>query len=195
MVACQPQQIDVVEDWSDSGQNAVSVDGGQGADPGVDGDDAPPDPTADVDGSTLGAGSNPCREPVLGRVQSVIDGDTIKVETGRGVERVRLIGIDAPEVDHSGPDDECFGEEASNFLKDRIDQQLVWLTFDSECDDHYDRTLAYVHTHDAFIQRSLLEAGMVSAYRVSPNTSFSTAFQSDEDAARAMSAGMWGACP
>tara|TARA_Y100000589_G_C26957751_1_gene549295 strand:- start:396 stop:791 length:396 start_codon:yes stop_codon:yes gene_type:complete len=131
----------------------------------------------------------------LGRVQSVTDGDTIKVETGRGVERVRLIGIDAPEVDHTGPDDECYGEEATTFLEERIDAKLVWLTFDAECDDHYDRTLAYVHTHDGFIQRSLLEAGMVRHYRVSPNTSFSTVFQSDEDAAQAMNVGMWGACP
>ena len=114
---------------------------------------------------------------------------------GRGVERVRLIGIDAPEVDHTGPDDECYGEEATAFLEERIDGKLVWLTFDAECDDHYDRTLAYVHTHDGFVQRSLLEAGMVRHYRVSPNTSFSTVFQSDEDAARAMNVGMWGACP
>jgi len=195
MVACQPSQNNVGENWADSGQHDAPTESGTPAGGGTGGDDAPPDPTADVDATTLGAGPNPCREPVLGRVYSVIDGDTIKVETGRGMERVRLIGIDAPEVDHSGPDDECYGEEATEFLEERINEKLVWLTFDSECDDHYDRTLAYVHTHEAFIQRSLLESGMVSAYRVSPNTSFSTAFQADEDTARAMDVGMWGACP
>ena len=141
MVACQPSQNNVGENWADSGQHDAPTESGTPAGGGTGGDDAPPDPTADVDATTLGAGPNPCREPVLGRVYSVIDGDTIKVETGRGMERVRLIGIDAPEVDHSGPDDECYGEEATEFLEERINEKLVWLTFDSECDDHYDRTL------------------------------------------------------
>ena len=88
------------------------------------------DPLADIDPATLPAGAQPCREPVMGRVQDITDGDTFKVETGRGVERVRMIGIDTPEVDHTGPDDECFGEEASVFLDEKIGDRLVWLTFD-----------------------------------------------------------------
>ena len=44
-----------------------------------------------------------------------------------------------------------------------IEDKRVWLTFDAECKDGYDRTLAYVHrgleTND-FAQRLLLrEAG------------------------------------
>ena len=103
LVACQPQQNELDGDGSDSGQS-IANNGEVSADGGSSADDTPDDPTADVDGGSLGAGPNPCREPVLGRVQSVTDGDTIKVETGRGVERVRLIGIDAPEVDHTGPE-------------------------------------------------------------------------------------------
>ena len=75
-----------------------------------------PDPIDEIDGSSLPAGVTPCREPVKGEVVEVTDGDTIRVKTGRGVERVRLIGIDTPEVDHSGPNDDCFGEEAKAFL-------------------------------------------------------------------------------
>ena len=78
-----------------------------------------PDPLEDIDPSTLPSGQNPCRDPVIGRVQDITDGDTFKVQTGRGVERVRMIGIDTPEVDHTGPDDECFGEEASTFLEEK----------------------------------------------------------------------------
>lgn len=132
-----------------------------------------------------------------GEVVEVTDGDTIKVRTGRGVERVRLIGIDTPEVDHSGPDDECFGEEAKAFLTAMIDDKRVWLTFDAECKDGYDRTLAYVHrgveTND-FVQRLLLRGGWATAYAVSPNVSLREMFEADEAAARSASEGLWGEC-
>ena len=152
------------------------------------------DPLADVDPTTLPAGTQPCREPVMGRVQDITDGDTFKVETGRGVERVRMIGINTPEVDHTGPDDECFADEASVFLEEKIGNRLVWLTFDAECDDHYDRTLAYVHTMEGFIQRAVLQAGMGVAYTFSPNDSFSRTFAADEEDARSAGVGLWGEC-
>ena len=160
-------------------------------------DETQQDPIDLIDGSDLPAGTSPCREPVLGLVTSVIDGDTIKVETGRGVETVRLIGIDTPEVDHSGPDDECFGEESKFFLNDLVYQHKVWLTFDAECDDYYDRTLAYVHigTDDEdFIQRIMLQGGWASTLVVEPNTSFRTLFQSDQSVAQSANAGLWGEC-
>ena len=147
-----------------------------------------------MDPSGLPSGQEPCRDPVLGRVQEITDGDTFKVQTGRGVERVRMIGIDTPEVDHSGPDDECFANEASVFLDEKIGERLVWLTFDAECDDRYDRTLAYVHTIDGFIQRDVLRAGMGFAFAVSPNDSFSGTFSADESTARSTGVGLWGEC-
>ena len=165
---------------------------GSAIDADADGDE--PDPIENIDPESLPAGPSPCRGPVLGLVVDITDGDTIKVETGRGRERVRLIGIDTPEIDHSGPDDECFAEEARSFLSEKIANDRVWLTFDAECDDAYDRTLAYVHTEDLFVQRGLLQAGMASAYSVSPNTAFADTFYSDEGAARADRAGMWGEC-
>jgi micrococcal nuclease len=188
-------------DWSDTGspdsdqgstdsQEDEDIDGGSN-----DADAGEPDPIEDMDSSLLPAGPSPCRDPVLGLVVDITDGDTVRVETGRGIERVRLIGIDTPEVDHTGPDDECFGEEAALFLAEQIDNERVWLTFDSECDDHYDRTLAYIHTENLFVQRSLLQAGMATAYAVSPNTSFSSVFSSDESTARSENVGLWGECP
>ncbi len=157
----------------------------------------PPDPLDEIDPSTLPAGASPCRAPVKGRVVEVIDGDTVKVETGRGVERVRLIGIDTPEVDHSGPDDDCFGEEAKAFVTATINNKSVWLTFDQECEDAYDRTLAYLHrgTEDNdFIQRLLLQGGWATVFRVAPNVTFHETFLSDAATASASDLGLWGEC-
>lgn len=156
-----------------------------------------PDPIEEIDETALPQGAEPCRNPVLGTVVSVTDGDTIKVETGRGRESVRLIGIDTPEVDHSGPDDDCFGEEAKAYLTAMLNGDRVWLTFDAECEDHFGRTLAYVHRGTEeypFVQRMLLQGGWASAYAVQPNVSFRSMFESDQSGAMASSAGMWGSC-
>ena len=157
------------------------------------------DPWRDFDTSIVPEGPTPCREPVSGVVDEVIDGDTIKVATGRGIERVRLIGVNTPEVDHTGPDDDCYGEEAKAYVEGALDGQPIWLGFDTECEDHFGRTLAYVHTgqpqEEAFFQRRLLLGGWAATLEISPNTAYAGTFGTAEAAARTADAGMWGECP
>ncbi len=159
--------------------------------------DEPVDPVEFIDPDNLRAGDEPCRTAVLGTVSEIVDGDTIKVKTGRGVERVRMIGIDTPEVDHSGPDDECYSLESSAFLEDLIQDKKLWLTFDAECTDDYGRTLAYVHRgldDDDFIQRVLLRGGWASTFAVHPNVSFRSLFDADQAQAQSTNEGLWGDC-
>jgi micrococcal nuclease len=155
------------------------------------------DPFADIDPDLLDQGASPCRSPTFVSVDEVVDGDTIRVTSGRGVERVRLIGIDASEVDHDGDWDDCWAEEAKAYVTTLIEQRSVWLSFDAECEDNYGRTLAYVHTRpgdEGFLQRALLTDGWVSTFAVSPNTTFETLFGNDESEARSADRGLWGAC-
>ncbi|MFC7504048.1 thermonuclease family protein [Nocardioides sp. CPCC 206347] len=53
------------------------------------------------------------------RVTAVVDGDTIRVETsgGRQHGRVRLLGIDAPEVAHPPEPAECYAADATGLLE------------------------------------------------------------------------------
>ena len=53
------------------------------------------------------------------RVTAVVDGDTIRVETlgGRQLGRVRLLRIDAPEVEHPPEPAECYAEDATGLLE------------------------------------------------------------------------------
>ena len=195
---------DAPADASDSGEPTSDLDDRERdpRDPTDDGDtdgdpDDPDDPFSQIDPSSLAAGSSPCREPVYGQVQRVTDGDTITVLTGRGEERVRLIGIDAPEVDHDGSDDECWAEEAADFVHDTLQGEGVWLTFDAECEDHFDRTLAYVHNglgERGFFQRALLLEGWVEAFSVAPNTTHASQFELDEEYAQGAGNGLWSAC-
>ena len=68
-------------------------------------------------------------------VERVIDGDTIVLTTG---ERVRFIGVDAPEIGEPGAD------EATQFVRDLIDGQVIWLESDGNDTDRFDRLRRYI---------------------------------------------------
>lgn len=79
----------------------------------------------------------------------VIDGDTVAVLLAGKEERVRLIGINAPEPnDPGGP--ECYAEEATRHLRELAKTGMVDLTFDESqgARDVYGRLLAYVSLPD-----------------------------------------------
>ncbi len=78
--------------------------------------------------------------PTSAEVVRVVDGDTIVVSINGIEERVRLIGVDAPELDAAG------GPEARGHLAEILTLDTVWLTEggDGEDRDHYGRLLRYV---------------------------------------------------
>lgn len=87
-----------------------------------------------------------CREPVETRVSCTLDGDTFDVGGSCGEfadERVRMLGINAPEIEHDEPA-ECYGDIAAAALAELLTDQTVTLSFDFDCTDRYGRSLAYV---------------------------------------------------
>ncbi len=80
-------------------------------------------------------------------IACVLDGDTFDFGgCGEGVgERVRMLGVDAPEIAHNDSEiPECFGDESHEELSRILSGREVRLTFDESCEDIYQRTLAYV---------------------------------------------------
>jgi micrococcal nuclease len=69
------------------------------------------------------------------RVRNVYDGDTLTLVDER---RVRLLGIDTPEMKPPQP----YSEEAKQYTKSRCNKQEIWLLIDGE--DHYGRLLAHI---------------------------------------------------
>jgi len=133
---------------------------------------------------------------VLAFVQDVIDGDTIRVDTGNDWETVRFIGVDTPELAHHGQQQECFAAEAAAFTQ-QLGGDTIWLTFDNDCADDYGRTLAYVHigaTDQDFFERLLLREGYARHLYFAETGTFGDTFERDEALAQERSAGMWGAC-
>ncbi len=171
-------------------------------------DDVADDDTADDDDSVwcgndpfytdpgyLPAGDAPCREPLLVKLRDTIDGDTVYVDLEDGsYEKIRIIGIDTPEIGWDGEPDECYAQEARTYLYQQLSGGCFWLTFDAECWDPYDRLLAYVHTQDGFFEVETLEAGNAEVMLFEPNTTFAALFYQALGVAQGSNAGMWGEC-
>ena len=78
------------------------------------------------------------------KVVRVIDGDTLVIDDGTGTElRVRLIGVDAPEIRPLQP----YGQEAKDFVEQMIDLAggYVRLQFDGDGTDRSGRVRAHIH--------------------------------------------------
>lgn len=129
-------------------------------------------------------------------VVAVVDGDTIDVSFEQaGAERVRLIGIDAPESVSPSTPEQCFGAEASEALTDLLPPGTrVRLERDLETRDRYGRLLAYVHHDDVLINARLIEHGYANAVFYAPNTAYEVEFTRREAKAREAGVGLWSAC-
>ncbi len=79
-------------------------------------------------------------------VERVVDGDTIIVRVNGQRERVRLVGMNAPESVHEDESKNTpEGHEASDHLKSLLHEgDTVYLQQDTSSTDQYDRRLAYV---------------------------------------------------
>jgi endonuclease YncB( thermonuclease family) len=84
-------------------------------------------------------------------VECVYDGDTFYTGGcgGDSDEAFRMLGIQAPELSSPDrPEPDCYGQEATDLLKELILNQQIRMEFDVECTDIYQRTLAWVFIED-----------------------------------------------
>ena len=131
-------------------------------------------------------------------VVRVVDGDTLVASIGGREENARLIGIDTPETKRPDTPVECFGPEASDRLHALLPAGTpVRLELDEEPRDRYGRLLVYLHrsADDAFINEAMVVEGLADTLSIAPNTAYDDRFAAAVTAARAGSAGLWGACP
>ena len=122
-------------------------------------------------------------------VVEVVDGDTFKVrfDDGRG-ERVRLIGVDAPEVG------ECHSDRSTAALRDLIGGRRVTLVRDESDRDRYGRLLRYVFVGTdppVFVNAALAEGGDVISRRYDPDTSRQAELEAAQDRAHQQGLGLW----
>lgn len=130
-------------------------------------------------------------------VMEVVDGDTVVVQVANRTERVRLIGIDTPEVDGGYLPAECYGNEATAFTSALLPIGTeVRLTRDTEARDRYDRLLAYVHRagDGLFVNLEIAANGYAEALVIEPNATHADAFYAAAANARDQGLGLWSKC-
>ena len=135
--------------------------------------------------------------PPNATVNRVIDGDTIVADINGTRERVRLLGIDTPESVAETRPDQCYGVEASDYLKALLPPGTeITLIRDEEARDQYDRLLAYVIRSDdqLFVNLDLLQQGYAGVLIYSPNDYYEALFTEAENAAISGDVGLWGVC-
>jgi len=121
----------------------------------------------------------------VGRVVSIVDGDTIDVNIAGAVFRVRYIGIDTPERG------DYFFWPATNRNSELVYGQTVTLVRDVSETDQYDRILRYVLVGDTFVNYSLVRDGFAMASTYPPDVACSEAFAQAQQQARAGREGVW----
>ena len=135
-------------------------------------------------------------------VERAVDGDTLKLAGG---ERVRLIGIDTPEMHESeklfrdsrksGQDVktiQALGRRAYLFTKELVEGKTVRLEFDVEKRDKYKRLLAYVYLPDGtFVNAQIVKQGYASLMTYPPNVKHADEFLQLYRQARDNKLGLW----
>ena len=128
-------------------------------------------------------------------VTKVTDGDTIHVVYRGHDERVRLIGVNTPEVPWYGGREECYGVRAGVYARRRLSGRSVRLAFDVNLRDRYGRLLAYVYVGSELFNLTLVRLGYAKADPVPPDIRLASTFERAESDARAAGRGLWSACP
>lgn len=133
--------------------------------------------------------ASPCQASDPLTVTRVVDGDTIKLSNG---EKVRLIGVDTPELHHPSKPVQYFAEEAYQFVKKLIEGQEVRLEYDFQRKDKYGRTLAYVYRNSdgLFLNAEIVKQGYGFAYTRFPFKHLDE-FRKLEQEAREKQLGLW----
>ena len=122
-------------------------------------------------------------------VRWVNDGDTIVIATG---QRVRYIGINAPEIGHEDQKAQPYGYKARSFNKNLVMLQKIRLEFDDERNDQYGRRLAYIFLQDgSFLNARLLQAGLAFYLYRAPNVRYDKILLKSQQDAMDSQKGLW----
>lgn len=132
-----------------------------------------------------------------GRVVWVVDGDTIHVRVGPRLEKVRYIGVNAPEIPH--PEARGWREGGARaFALNRrlVARQTARLELDLGRRDTYGRLLAYVWVRRArrrlMANAEMIRRGFAQVMTIPPNVKYQELFLKFQREAREARRGLWG---
>ncbi len=131
-------------------------------------------------------------------LERVVDGDTVIVNSLEGRERVRLIGIDTPELARQNRPEECYAQEATNRLQEILSQNSQLRLWSDPTQDEYDRfgrLLAYITIEDGVnVNELLVREGYAREFTYENPYLLQEVFIEAEQEAQDNGLGLWSAC-
>ncbi len=124
----------------------------------------------------------PARLPCV--VEAVPDGDTLRCRDG---QRVRLIGIDAPERGQGA----AFAPSRDRLRALTPRGVTVQLELDVRPRDQYGRTLAWVWREGTLVNERMVREGWAVLYTIAPDVRYADRIVAAQAAARKERAGLW----
>lgn len=124
------------------------------------------------------------------RVVAVVDGDTVRLETGA---EVRLTGIQAPKLPlgRKGFRPWPLAAQARSALVALSQDRLVRLAYPGRRFDRWGRLLAHVHAGETWLQREMLLRGLARVYTFPDNRTHAATLYAAERSARSAGRGIW----
>jgi endonuclease YncB( thermonuclease family) len=122
-------------------------------------------------------------------VAKVYDGDTIVLKNG---ERVRLLGLNTPEIESRHRQGDPGGKPAKKWLKDRLQKGQVFLEYDQQQRDKYQRLLAHLFLPSGeHLNESIIRFGLAVLTIIPPNLRYSDQLAKAEIDAQHHGRGIW----
>jgi len=123
------------------------------------------------------------------QVKRVIDGDTIVLENG---VRIRLIGLNAPEIESRYRQNEQGGQLAKLWLQKKLQQGTVFLEYDQQKKDKYGRSLAHLFLADgSHLNQQLIRQGLARLSLIPPNLHYADVLIKAGQEAEVNKRGLW----
>jgi micrococcal nuclease len=123
------------------------------------------------------------------QVKWIVDGDTVVLVDG---QKVRYIGINAPEMAHEDQSPEPYAETAKQFNALLVNRKKVRLEFGKERFDRYQRLLVYVFLENAtFVNAEILLNGYAYLLKKRPNLKYDKILLQSQRSAMSAKKGIW----
>jgi len=123
-------------------------------------------------------------------VSRVYDGDTVKLSDGR---KLRLIGINTPEMGSSDRQPEPFAQLATRFVRARMkESNIVQIRYGVQKKDRYGRLLVHIFLKDKRnLNALMLEQGLARTLHVPPNNWQFHCYDNLDKQAQRLKTGLW----
>ena len=117
---------------------------------------------------------------------TVHDGNTLTMRIDGHIEKVRLIGMEAPELTQTP-----WGRQARDMLKALAEDKSVRLETDNTLRDQYKHLLAYVYVGEKLVNLEMLRQGQAVIHTVPPNVAHLEEYRKAQAEASGAGRGLW----